>query len=47
MKKKRQRNRLKDMEKRYSEKETDMMDAYTERAVKEEVIVAVFWALHP
>ncbi|XP_022793221.1 uncharacterized protein LOC111332190 [Stylophora pistillata] len=37
MKKKKQNKRLKDMEKRFSAKEVDLMDAYTEKPVKEEV----------
>lgn len=37
MKKKKQKQRLKDMEKRSSEKEMDLMEAYTERPPKEEV----------
>lgn len=37
MKKKKQKQRLKDMEKRSSEKGMDLMEAYTEKPVKEEV----------
>ena len=40
MKKKKQNKRLKDMEKRFSEKGVDLMDAYTEKPVKEEVNTA-------
>ena len=37
MKKKKQKHRLKEMEKRSSEKEMDLMEAYTEKPVQEEV----------
>lgn len=37
MKKKKQKHRLKEIEKRSSEKEMDMMEAYTEKPVQEEV----------
>ena len=37
MKKKKQKQRLKDMEKRSSEKGMDLMEAYTEKPVQEEV----------
>lgn len=37
MKKKKQKQRLKDMEKRSSEKGNDLMEAYTEKPPKEEV----------
>ncbi|KAK2557679.1 Eukaryotic translation initiation factor 4 gamma 1 [Acropora cervicornis] len=37
MKKKKQKHRLKEMEKRSSEKEMDMMDAYTDKPVQEQV----------
>ena len=37
MKKKKQKQRLKDMEKRSSEKGMDLMEAYTEKPPKEEV----------
>ena len=40
MKKKKQNKRLKDMEKRFSEKGVDLMDAYTEKPAKEEVNTA-------
>ena len=35
--KKKKNKRLKDMEKRFSEKGVDLMDAYTDKPVKEEV----------
>ena len=38
MKKKKQKQRLKEMEKRSSEKGMDLMEAYTEKPVQEEVI---------
>ena len=41
MKKKKQKQRLKEMEKRSSEKGNDMMEAYTEKPVQEEVRVLV------
>ncbi|XP_068754257.1 eukaryotic translation initiation factor 4 gamma 1-like isoform X2 [Montipora capricornis] len=37
MKKKKQKHRLREMEKRSSEKETDMMEAYTEKPVQQEL----------
>ena len=37
MKKKKQKHRIKEMEKRSSEKEMDMMDAYTDKPVQEQV----------
>ena len=40
MKKKKQKQRLKDMEKRSSEKGNDLMEAYTEKPPKEEVKTA-------
>ncbi|PFX24037.1 Eukaryotic translation initiation factor 4 gamma 1 [Stylophora pistillata] len=44
MKKKKQNKRLKDMEKRFSAKEVDLMDAYTEKPVKEEPRVDQYFA---
>ena len=38
MKKKKQKHRLKDMEKRSSEKGSDLMEAYTEKPQKEEEV---------
>ena len=38
MKKKKQKHRLKEIEKRSSEKEMDMMEAYTDKPVQEQVI---------
>ena len=37
MKKKKQKHRIKEIEKRSSEKEMDMMDAYTDKPVQEQV----------
>ena len=37
MKKKKQKHRLRELEKRSSEKETDMMESYTEKPVQQEV----------
>ena len=37
MKKKKQKHRLKEIEKRSSEKEMDMMEAYTDKPVQEQV----------
>ena len=37
MKKKKQKHRIKEIEKRSSEKEMDMMEAYTDKPVQEQV----------
>ena len=44
MKKKKQKQRLKDMEKRSSEKGMDLMEAYTEKPPKEEVKQLHSWS---